>query len=313
MKDTIPHVYSLFVIVEIHLRHSSTSWPQPWSRGQASAYNWRNTPSELCDFHSQSQGRCWYFRTALETLSAQREWSASRAKEIFWVRIWQWISTSNSFDNPGFDIMIATVSWRQMHKTIVFCLNFARQLQTNNEQTRTQNRPTRWQLAGEVDPHGPSQTPGVYGVVWVRAAPSGLRFWLTVVDHRTNDSSSVWGVCETYYISTRCEPLYPKCIRISSNKNMNMTPYSPIHRRQHHFVDCQRTRMTQMTKDFDKRHNENYVEWNGISIKSHQFVTNCPYQKHNICSYEFSLRFHDSFAGRLHNQIRTTWLWKIDT
>ena len=48
---------------------SSWSWPQPWSRGQASAYNRRNTPSELCDFHSQSQGRCWYFRTALGTLS----------------------------------------------------------------------------------------------------------------------------------------------------------------------------------------------------------------------------------------------------
>ena len=29
-------------------------------------------------------------------------------------------------------------------------------------------------------------------------------------------------------------------------------------------------------------------------------------------SYEFLLRFHDSFAGRLRNQIRTTWLWKID-
>ena len=49
----------------------STSWPQLWSYGQASAYNWRNTPSELCDFHSQLQGRCWYFRTALETLSTQ--------------------------------------------------------------------------------------------------------------------------------------------------------------------------------------------------------------------------------------------------
>ena len=50
----------------------STSWPQPWSRSQSSAYsNWRNTPSELCDFHSQSQGRCWYFRTTLETLSMQ--------------------------------------------------------------------------------------------------------------------------------------------------------------------------------------------------------------------------------------------------
>ena len=122
--------------------------------------------------------------------------------------------------------------------------------------------------------------------------------------------SSVCGVCETYYISTRCEPLYPKCNRISSNKNMKMTPYSPIHRRLHHCVDCQRTRMTQMTKDFAKHHDENYVEWNGISIKSHQFVTNCPYQtmysKHKICSYEFLLRFHDSLSGRLCNQIRTT-------
>ena len=73
-----------------------------------------------------------------------------------------------------------------------------------------------------------------------------------------------------------------------------------------------------ITKDFAMRHGENYVEWNGISIKWYQFVTNCPYHqtiysKHNICSYEFLLRFHDSFAGRLHNQIRTTWLWKIDT
>ena len=108
--------------------------------------------------------------------------------------------------------------------------------------------------------------------------PSGLRFWLAV-DHRTNDSSSVCGVCEAYYISTRCEPLYPKCNCISSNKSMNMTPSSPIPRRQRHFVDCQRTRMTQMTKDFAMRHDENYVEWNGISIKWYQFVTNCPYHQ----------------------------------
>ena len=58
-----------------------------WSGiGQACAYDWRNTPSELCDFHSQSQGRCWFVRTALETLSMQigGEWSASRAKENYW-------------------------------------------------------------------------------------------------------------------------------------------------------------------------------------------------------------------------------------
>ena len=116
--------------------------------GQASAYDWRNTPSELCDFHSQSQGRSWYVRTALETLSAQigGEWSASRAKENYWTILESEFdsgSTSHLFDTPGFDSisMIATISWRQMHKTIIFCLNFARQLQTNHEQTCTQNRP----------------------------------------------------------------------------------------------------------------------------------------------------------------------------
>ena len=96
MKDTIPHLYST-----CHGKHSSpvisTAWPQPWSRGQTSAYNWRNTPSELYDFHSQSQGRCWYFRTALETLSTQIGGECSslpREKRLFdllGVRIWQWI------------------------------------------------------------------------------------------------------------------------------------------------------------------------------------------------------------------------------
>ena len=146
----------LILLSTCQRKHSSptisTSWPQPWSRGQASAYNWRNTPSELCDFHSQPQGRCWYFRTALETLSTQiwGEWSASRANRdygTFWESEFDSGSTSNVFNYPGFDIMIATISWRQMHKTIIFCLNFARQLQTNNEQTRTQNRPTCWQAS----------------------------------------------------------------------------------------------------------------------------------------------------------------------
>ena len=119
----------------------STSWPQTWSRGQASgqasAYDWRNTPSELFDFHSQLQGRCWYVRTALETLSAQigGEWSASRAKENYWTLLESEFdsgSASHLFETLGFDSMIAT---------IIFCLNFARQLQTNHEQTCTQNRP----------------------------------------------------------------------------------------------------------------------------------------------------------------------------
>ena len=119
----------------------STTWPQRWSRGQVSAYDCRNTPSELFDFHLQSQGRCWYVRTALETLSAQigGEWSASRAKENYWTLLESEFdsgSTSHLFDTPGFDSMIATISWRQTTKAIIFCLNFARQLQTNHEQNR---------------------------------------------------------------------------------------------------------------------------------------------------------------------------------
>ena len=142
-----------------------------WSGiGQASAYDWRNTPSELCDFHSQSQGRCWYVRTALETLHADRGRviSLPRERELldpFGVRIWQWIYVAfiSLFDTPGVDSMIATIiSWRQMHKAIIFCLNFARQLQTNHEQTCTQNRPKHprvdTELAGET-----------------RLAPGGLR------------------------------------------------------------------------------------------------------------------------------------------
>ena len=132
MKDTIPHLYSQLASVEIisgHF-HIMASAVIMWSGiGQASAYDWRNTPSELFDFHSQSQGRCWYVRTALETLSTQirGEWSASRAKENYWTLLESEFdsgSTSHLFDTPS---MIATISWRQLLKTI----NFARQLQTN--------------------------------------------------------------------------------------------------------------------------------------------------------------------------------------
>ena len=69
--------------------------------------------------------------------------SLPRERELldtFGVRIWQWIYVAFIW-HPGFDSMIATISWRQMHKTIIFCLNFSRQLQRNHEQTCTQNRP----------------------------------------------------------------------------------------------------------------------------------------------------------------------------
>ena len=150
----------------------------------------------------------------------------------------------------------------------------------------------------------------------VRAAPCGLRFWLTV-DQRTNDTSSVSAVCKTYCSNTCCEALWLSCKRIPFNRSKNMTPSPPISRLAAPFCLLSKYPYHQITKDNAMRHDGNYVEWNNISIKPHQFVTNCPYQtiysKHNICSYIILLRFHKSFAGRLHNQIRTTWSWKTDT
>ena len=69
----------------------------------------------------------------------------------------------------------------------------------------------------------------------VRAAPSGLRFWLTV-DQRTNDTLSVLAVCETCCSNTCCEALWLNCNRISFNRSKNTTQSPPIHRRQRHFV-----------------------------------------------------------------------------
>ena len=74
-------------------------------------------------------------RGSLISLPRERE-----LLDTFGVRIWQWIYVAFIW-HPGFDSMIATISWRQMHKTIIFCLNFSRQLQRNHEQTCTQNRP----------------------------------------------------------------------------------------------------------------------------------------------------------------------------
>ena len=116
----------------------STSWPQPWSRGQASVRHRRMTggtppPNCLISIHNRRGD----VRTALETLSTQigGEWSASRAKGNYWTLLESEFdsgSTLHLFDTPDFDSMIATISWRQMHKTI----NFASQLQTNHELTR---------------------------------------------------------------------------------------------------------------------------------------------------------------------------------
>ena len=124
-------------------------------------------PSELCDFHSQPQGRCWYFRTALGTLSTQigGEWSASRANRYYWT-FWESEfdsgSTSNVFNNPGFDIMIATISWRQMHKTIIFCLNLPVNYKRIMNRHACRIDPRVDKLVSET--HGPSCSD--YRVAW---------------------------------------------------------------------------------------------------------------------------------------------------
>ena len=119
------------------------------------------------------------------------------------------------------------------------------------------------------------------------------------------------------FYCTCCKALWLNCNCISFNRSKNMTPSPPIPRSAAPFCLLSKYPYRQITKDFAMRQDKNYVEWNGISIKLHQFVTNCPYQtkysKHNICSYVFLLRFHNCYAGRLRNQIRTMWLWKTDT
>ena len=75
----------------------------------------------------------------------------------------------------------------------------------------------------------------------------------------------------------------------------NTTPSPPMPRSAAPFCLLSKYPYLQISKDFDMRHNKNYVEYNGISIKPHQFVTNCPYQtiysNHNICSYVFCYDF----------------------
>ena len=132
-----------------------------------------------------------------------------------------------------------------------------------------------------------------------------------ILTHR--GSKDQWHLISLWHmwgIAPCCEPLYSKYNRICFNKSKTMTLILEDTSMAAPFFYCQSTCMTQMTKDFTRCHDENYVNLNGVSIKSHQFVTNCPYQtifpKHDICSSVFLLRFHESFAGRLRNQILTT-------
>ena len=133
-----------------------------WSGiGQASAYDWRNTPSELCDFHSQSQGRCWYVRTALETLCTQigGEWSASRAKENYWTLLESEFdsgSTSHLSVNwhPGIwqhdrNNYIVTTNAQNNYILFEFCPSITNESWTDMHAESTQ-APTCWHWANQL-------------------------------------------------------------------------------------------------------------------------------------------------------------------
>ena len=92
---------------------------------------------------------------------------------------------------------------------------------------------------------------------WSELLP--VRFWLTV-DQRTNDSSSVSAVCETYCSNTCCEALWLNCNRISFNRSKNMTPSPPIPRSAAPYCLLSKYPYRQITKDFAMRHDENYVQ-----------------------------------------------------
>ena len=116
----------------------STSWPQPWSRGQASVRHPRMTggtppPNCLTSIHNRrgDAGMLERHQKHSPRRSGESDQPPARKRIIghFWSQNLT-VDLRRIYLTPRiFDSMIATISWRQMHKTI----NFASQLQTNHE------------------------------------------------------------------------------------------------------------------------------------------------------------------------------------
>ena len=158
MKDTIPHLYSLLASVKVHLR----PFPQHgFSRDHvvrhSFAYNWWNIPSELCDFHSQSRGRCWYFRTALETLSMQIRGTVISLPLVreYWTlwshnltvdprRIYLTPQDLTSWSQPYRDDKCT----KQLYSVGILPVNYKRMI--NRHARRIDPSTTCWQLASEA-------------------------------------------------------------------------------------------------------------------------------------------------------------------
>ena len=115
---------------------------------------------------------------------------------------------------------------------------------------------------------------------------------------RTNDTSSVSGVCEAYYFSIRCEPLYPKCNRICFNKSKNII-----------FADTSMAApfcwLSKYPDDPDDQRFRQASRWKlcGLKRRFDKIISVCDIC--DICSSVLLLRFHGRFASQLHNQIRT--------
>ena len=103
-KTLYLNLYSQLASVEIHLRpfphHGLGREHVIRHRSGIRVWLAEHPLRILFDFHSQSQGRCWYVRTALETLCTQigGEWSASRAKENYWTLL------ESEFDSGSTDL-----------------------------------------------------------------------------------------------------------------------------------------------------------------------------------------------------------------
>ena len=144
----------------------STSWPQPWSRDQASVRHPRMTggtppPNCVTSIHNRRVDAGMLERHLKHSprRSGESDQPPARKRIIgpFWSqnltvdlhRIYQFIWHPRIWQHDRNNYIVTTNAQK-----IIFCLNFARQLQTNHEQTCTQNLPKHprvdTELAGET-------------------------------------------------------------------------------------------------------------------------------------------------------------------
>ena len=121
----------------------------------------------------------------------------------------------------------------------------------------------------------------------VGAAPSGLRFWLTV-DHRTNDSSSVCGICEQYYIKIisqnddkpKCRQPKRRQTKTSTNRNVDRPKRRQTKTSTNQNIDRPKLRQTETST----KQNVDRPKCQQTNTSTHQNV-NTPKRRHSILLY----------------------------